>query len=166
MSGQYKTLITYYILLIKSHLQSYPCPLNINYFWNQGFLLGISIILQIYDVNLITVDSLSIMSIIRDLEDETQCCRRSLWERFMVQCSSLKTVSRGVHSANLQIIVDTNFPKAGNRAPGNYNPITFRLSHDSNNREPVNNYWSAERNLEMDYKFLSWADLASVSSVP
>ena len=47
MSGQYKTLITYYILLIKSHLQSYPCPLNINYFWNQGFLLGISIILQI-----------------------------------------------------------------------------------------------------------------------
>ena len=47
MSGQYKTLITYYILLIKSHLQSYPCPLNINYFWNQGFLLGITIILQI-----------------------------------------------------------------------------------------------------------------------
>merc|ERR1712093_812679 len=47
MSGQYKTLITYYVLLIKSHLQSYPCPLNINYFWNQGFLLGISIVIHI-----------------------------------------------------------------------------------------------------------------------
>ena len=47
MSGQYKTLITYYILLIKSHLQSYPCPLQINSFWNLGFLLGITIILQI-----------------------------------------------------------------------------------------------------------------------
>merc|ERR1712178_111006 len=36
-----------YVLLIKSHLQSYPCPLNINYFWNQGFLLGMTIVLQI-----------------------------------------------------------------------------------------------------------------------
>ena len=36
-----------YILLMKSHLQSYPCPLQINSFWNLGFLLGITIILQI-----------------------------------------------------------------------------------------------------------------------
>merc|ERR1711907_61661 len=36
-----------YVLLIKSHLQSYPCPLNINYFWNQGFLLAMTIVLQI-----------------------------------------------------------------------------------------------------------------------
>merc|ERR1739847_200719 len=34
-------------LLMKSHLQSYPCPLQINSFWNLGFLLGITIILQI-----------------------------------------------------------------------------------------------------------------------
>jgi quinol-cytochrome oxidoreductase complex cytochrome b subunit len=37
----------YFILLMKSHLQSYPCPLIINYFWNLGFLLGITILLQI-----------------------------------------------------------------------------------------------------------------------
>merc|ERR1712164_84379 len=36
-----------FILLIKSHLQSYPCPLQINFFWNLGFLLGIAIMLQI-----------------------------------------------------------------------------------------------------------------------
>merc|ERR1712011_32923 len=35
------------VLLMKSHLQSYPCPLQINFFWNLGFLLGITIILQI-----------------------------------------------------------------------------------------------------------------------
>merc|ERR1712232_1257712 len=34
-------------LLVKSHLQSYPCPLQINFFWNLGFLLGIAIMLQI-----------------------------------------------------------------------------------------------------------------------
>jgi ubiquinol-cytochrome c reductase cytochrome b subunit len=28
-------------------LQSYPCPLQINFFWNLGFLLGIAIIIQI-----------------------------------------------------------------------------------------------------------------------
>ena len=28
---------------MKSRLQSYPCPLIINYFWNLGFLLGITI---------------------------------------------------------------------------------------------------------------------------
>ena len=27
------------ILLVKSHLQLYPCPLQINYLWNLGFLL-------------------------------------------------------------------------------------------------------------------------------
>merc|ERR1711874_268170 len=32
---------------VKSHLQSYPCPLQINFFWNLGFLLGVAIILQI-----------------------------------------------------------------------------------------------------------------------
>lgn len=37
----------YFLLLMKSHLQSYPCPLQINSFWNLGFLLGITIILQI-----------------------------------------------------------------------------------------------------------------------
>ena len=31
---------------MKSHLDSYPCPLNLNYFWNLGFLLGITILLQ------------------------------------------------------------------------------------------------------------------------
>merc|ERR1711907_512551 len=37
----------YFVLLMKSHLQSYPCPLQINAFWNVGFLLGIAIMLQI-----------------------------------------------------------------------------------------------------------------------
>ena len=37
----------YFVLLMKSHLESYPCPLIINSFWNVGFLLGITIILQI-----------------------------------------------------------------------------------------------------------------------
>jgi ubiquinol-cytochrome c reductase cytochrome b subunit len=32
---------------MKSHLQSYPCPLQINFFWNIGFLLGVAILLQI-----------------------------------------------------------------------------------------------------------------------
>lgn len=32
---------------VRSHLQSYPCPLNINALWNFGFLLGISFVLQI-----------------------------------------------------------------------------------------------------------------------
>merc|ERR1712124_129051 len=30
----------------KSHGGSYPCPLNLNYFWNLGFLLGVTILLQ------------------------------------------------------------------------------------------------------------------------
>merc|ERR1712047_16664 len=37
----------YFVLLMKSHLESYPCPLIINFFWNLGFLLGIAIFLQI-----------------------------------------------------------------------------------------------------------------------
>merc|ERR1711985_112310 len=37
----------YFVLLMKSHLQSYPCPLQINSFWNLGFFLAITIILQI-----------------------------------------------------------------------------------------------------------------------
>merc|ERR1712134_176969 len=36
----------HFVLLIKSHLDSYPCPLNLNTFWNLGFLLGITILLQ------------------------------------------------------------------------------------------------------------------------
>jgi hypothetical protein len=32
----------YFVLLMKSHLESYPCPLIINSFWNVGFLLGIN----------------------------------------------------------------------------------------------------------------------------
>merc|ERR1712083_1256476 len=36
-----------FVLLMKSHLQSYPCPLQINFFWNLGFLLGVAIMLQI-----------------------------------------------------------------------------------------------------------------------
>ena len=42
-----KVNAAYFVLLMKSHLQSYPCPLIINYFWNIGFLLGITILLQI-----------------------------------------------------------------------------------------------------------------------
>lgn len=32
---------------IQSHLQTYPCPTNINFLWNYGFLLGISYFIQI-----------------------------------------------------------------------------------------------------------------------
>merc|ERR1712113_1143245 len=45
-TGSYM-LYSYFVLLMKSHLQSYPCPLQINFFWNFGFLLGVAIILQI-----------------------------------------------------------------------------------------------------------------------
>ena len=41
------SLSFYFLFLMKSHLQSYPCPLQINSFWNLGFLLAITIILQI-----------------------------------------------------------------------------------------------------------------------
>merc|ERR1712110_380669 len=43
----YELAISYFVLLMKSHLQSYPSPLQINFFWNLGFLLGIAIVLQI-----------------------------------------------------------------------------------------------------------------------
>merc|ERR1712222_114486 len=45
--GYFRSDILYFVLLMKSHLQSYPCPLQINFFWNLGFLLGVAIILQI-----------------------------------------------------------------------------------------------------------------------
>merc|ERR1712050_434961 len=45
--GVYFYSILFFVLLIKSHLQSYPCPLQLNFFWNIGFLLGIAIVLQI-----------------------------------------------------------------------------------------------------------------------
>merc|ERR1712050_646024 len=43
----YELASSYFLFLMKSHLQSYPCPLQINFFWNLGFLLAIAIILQI-----------------------------------------------------------------------------------------------------------------------
>jgi len=36
-----------YISTIRSHLQTYPCPNNINYLWNMGFLLFLTIAFQI-----------------------------------------------------------------------------------------------------------------------
>ena len=32
---------------VRSHIQSYPCPTNVNFLWNFGFLLGISFVVQI-----------------------------------------------------------------------------------------------------------------------
>merc|ERR1712242_41364 len=43
----HRGLQLYFVLIMKSHLQSYPCPLQINFFWNLGFLLGVAIMLQI-----------------------------------------------------------------------------------------------------------------------
>ena len=37
----------HYLFIIKSHLESYPCPININCFWNAGFLLVISTVFQL-----------------------------------------------------------------------------------------------------------------------
>merc|ERR1712037_318655 len=45
--GKYLLLKFNFVLLMKSHLQSYPCPLQINFFWNFGFFLGVAIVLQI-----------------------------------------------------------------------------------------------------------------------
>merc|ERR1712224_604218 len=39
-------MIYHFVLLMKSHLGSYPCPLNLNTFWNLGFLLLVTILLQ------------------------------------------------------------------------------------------------------------------------
>merc|ERR1712134_160674 len=36
----------HFVLLMKSHLGSYPCPLNLNTFWNLGFLMGVTSLLQ------------------------------------------------------------------------------------------------------------------------
>nr|AOX48585.1 cytochrome b [Eimeria sp.]AOX48588.1 cytochrome b [Eimeria sp.] len=33
--------------LVRSHLQSYPCPSNLNFLWNFGFLLAISFVIQL-----------------------------------------------------------------------------------------------------------------------
>ena len=46
----------YFVLLMKSHLDSYPCPLNLNYFWNLGFLLVITILLQMITGILLSLD--------------------------------------------------------------------------------------------------------------
>ncbi|XP_015685346.1 cytochrome b-like, partial [Protobothrops mucrosquamatus] len=35
------------INLVKGHLQSYPCPVNLNFMWNFGFLIAVAIMLQI-----------------------------------------------------------------------------------------------------------------------
>jgi quinol-cytochrome oxidoreductase complex cytochrome b subunit len=32
---------------MKSHLQSYPCPLQINFFWKIGFLLEVAIMVEV-----------------------------------------------------------------------------------------------------------------------
>merc|ERR1712007_417359 len=47
LSPSDSNILVSFVLLMKSHLQSYPCPLQINFFWNLGFLLGITITLQI-----------------------------------------------------------------------------------------------------------------------
>ena len=43
----------YFVLLMKSHLQSYPCPLQINSLWNLGFLLRNYYFLTNYHWNLL-----------------------------------------------------------------------------------------------------------------
>jgi ubiquinol-cytochrome c reductase cytochrome b subunit len=48
MFGMFLNLLKVnYVMLVKSHLQSYPCPLQINTFYNFGFLLGMTMIIQI-----------------------------------------------------------------------------------------------------------------------
>merc|ERR1712110_764389 len=37
----YELASSYFVLLMKSHLQSYPSPLQINFFWNLGLFSGI-----------------------------------------------------------------------------------------------------------------------------
>ena len=44
-----------YVMLVKSHLQSYPCPLQINTFYNFGFLLGMTMIIQIVTGIMLTI---------------------------------------------------------------------------------------------------------------
>ena len=45
----------YFVLLMKSHLESYPCPLIINSFWNVGFLLGITLGVTVREISKNTV---------------------------------------------------------------------------------------------------------------
>ena len=64
---------SHYLFIIKSHLQSYPCPININCFWNAGFLLVISIVLQLITGILLALHytpdiNYSYYSIIREVE--------------------------------------------------------------------------------------------------
>ena len=35
------------LVLIRNHLKSYPCPKNINFLWNHGFLIILAMLLQI-----------------------------------------------------------------------------------------------------------------------
>lgn len=64
-----------YISTICSHLQTYSCPNNINYLWNMGFLLFLTIVFQIvsgillalYYVSDINYSSYSVMYIIREV---------------------------------------------------------------------------------------------------
>ena len=51
-----------FMLLVKSHLGSYPTPLQINTFWNFGFLLGITIVIQIITGIFLTIHYSSDMS--------------------------------------------------------------------------------------------------------
>ena len=59
--------------IIRSHLHSYPSPSNINFFWNIGFLVSITIIIQIITGLLLTLNYsssytfYSIMHLIREV---------------------------------------------------------------------------------------------------
>ena len=51
-------LFLYFVLLMKSHLQSYPCPLQINTFWNlappfpaQGLIYWVSNVYKSWDIS-------------------------------------------------------------------------------------------------------------------
>ncbi len=44
------------ISTLQTHLQSYPVPININSYWNYGFLLTISIVLQIFSGILLAIN--------------------------------------------------------------------------------------------------------------
>lgn len=46
MPGQLNSFM-FIISQVRSHLQSYPCPTNMNFLWNFGFLVGISFVVQI-----------------------------------------------------------------------------------------------------------------------
>jgi hypothetical protein len=53
----------YFVLLMKSHLQSYPCPLQINSFWNLVHLRGRHLILFSTDSDFLSSSFLSSFSI-------------------------------------------------------------------------------------------------------